>query len=285
MPARSSAHLLRRGVVDLAGDVGELALAVREPGVELRLVDLHDRRQLRRVPHRVLDDRGSALIVVCGTDTARTLPVRSKMLPRSAGTSRCARADRARAMRGASGRGPAGRRAACRSRRTRHVTSTSEHTQADRREQRHRLALGTGPGLLCGRRGACTGAVPGTAAEMAARRRGPGPNRAPRCATRCRREFGGRGSAWRVLGVVRRSQRQCGHRSHDVARCRHGCWSPRLRFAFVQSLSVSGGPRRRRPSASARWARTGTSWAPRAGRDRGARPRRSHARATRAVRW
>ena len=34
---------------------------------------------------RVLDHRGSATIVVCGTETARSSPLRSKMLPRSAG--------------------------------------------------------------------------------------------------------------------------------------------------------------------------------------------------------
>ena len=60
-------------------------LRLRQALLELRLVDLHDRRQLGRVPAGSLITRGSATIVVCGTDTASTLPVRSKMLPRSPG--------------------------------------------------------------------------------------------------------------------------------------------------------------------------------------------------------
>src|SRR3954454_12820799 len=97
--------------------------------------------------------RGSATIVVCGTDTASTLPVRSKMLPRSAGMAtvrtRCPRPsetrwERSRAWRAKRRTPTAGKASTCTRRMTMSRTGIGGSGRAGAR---------FGPGVVRGRAG------------------------------------------------------------------------------------------------------------------------------------
>ena len=198
---------LRDGrVVDLAGDVRERA-GLRRQARQQRL--LVDGGWTIKAPSFAAADgslmtRGSATIVVCGTETASTLPLRSKMLPRSAGTAtvrtRCptpsdVRCERSRAWRS--------------NRRTPMAANASTITSriVTRRSR-------TGGSGRAGRVGcSCAGA---------GRARGRGG------AKRCVLESGGSDT------VGRRTGRRAG--APGGVRARQGCSAPRPAFTFDQSL-------------------------------------------------
>ena len=210
----------RSTVVDLAGDVRERALLVRQPLLEFGLVDLHDRRQLRRVHERILDhprvgdDRGlrhrhrehlagavEDVPALGGDgDGADPLPER-------------------RATTGASGRAPAGRTGARRWRRTR------ARSPARCRARRARMGGSGGPDARLGRRG---GARAEPAPDGAPAARGAP---APGCAAAHR-------GAQRARAAPRAGRRAGGGTAAGAARD-HGCWGPRLGFVFDQSAIVS----------------------------------------------
>ena len=212
------AHLLGRRVVDLAGHVRERALVVRQTRLELGLVDVQDRRQLRRVHQRVLDHPGIGDHRRLRHRDREVVPLRSKMLPRSAGMvtvrTRCPSPSDERWERSR----------ACRSKRrtpmapnARTVTSTIPSTRAG-------WAGADGPARAWAVR-----CVRGARRRLTRDRAAVARRRA-----RLRWRGAAHGARARHRAPVGARWRQCGG-----CRVGHGCWGARLDFAFDQSAMVS----------------------------------------------
>ena len=188
-------------------------------------------RASRRTPTGSLMTRGSATIVVCGTETASTLPERSKMLPRSAGMvtvrTRWPTPSDVRWVRSR----------ACRSK-SRTPMAANASTITSRMPMRRSRMGGSGRvGSRFGRvvvRGRA-GCVP--------ERGEPAGNAMPACGARGAGDCEWSRAVARGAGARGVRPRACGsRRGRDrggADRARQGCWAPRLGFAFVQSASVS----------------------------------------------